>query len=112
MKKGALISERSEGSTSVEDLANVYKMLRKEPHLKFVRWNDFAGEKIGRSVIAIFFGLIGTFVRVLQDDFMRFEQARDLLFRLFAPAWRSFNAGHGGYVFCHRHAHPTEQLNS
>ena len=57
-------------------------------------------------MIAIFFGLIGTFVRVLQDDFMRFEQARGLLFRLFAPAWRSFNAGHGGYVFCHRHAHP------
>ena len=46
MRKGALISERSEGSTSVEDLANVYKMLRKEPHLKFVRWNDFAGEKM------------------------------------------------------------------
>ena len=55
---------------------SIHQVLSDEPSLKFIRAQDLADQQVIGSVIAGFIGLTGHRPHLFQDDFVRFEDAR------------------------------------
>src|SRR3984957_873954 len=94
------------------DQGHVYKMLGEEPDLKLLGSNALADDQVVGAVIARVRSLLRHGVRFLEDEFMSFEQARDLHRGFFASARRPRDQGGFGDVVRHGDADAAQELNA
>jgi hypothetical protein len=83
-----------------------------EPSLRFVGANDVADEHVIRAVVA---GIVCGFCELasfLQDQFVRFQEARNLLRNFFAMNGRAFEPGVLGDVMGDGYGDSTEGLDT
>jgi hypothetical protein len=87
------------------------EVFRQKPDLHLMGAEDVADQKIIRSIIARRGHLPGRLSHFSDNDFMRFQQPRELHWHLFTPPRRTFEASHLGHIVRHCHTNASEGLN-
>jgi len=87
-------------------------VLRHEPHLQFVRPDDFADQQVVGALVVGVGGEPSHGARFAQDDFVGVQQPGNLERRLFTTARNPRNERRFDHIRGHRHADAAEQLNA
>ena len=89
----------------------INEMFRQKPDLHLMRAQDVTDQKIIRSIIAGRRRLPGRLPHFFDDDFVRFQQPRELHRHLFTPPRPTFDTSHLSHIMRHGHTDATKGLN-
>ncbi len=88
------------------------ELLGDEPHLKFVRPENLADQKIVGAIVAVLFGGFGRFASFFDDQFVCLKQPIQLHVHIFPAARRTLDARRLGDIGGHGDRNSAQCLNS